>query len=53
MREGSLVKQAKAANKNVKKMKLVVQEDEKRTNTWEENCQRIDKEVPLACTNFT
>ena len=52
LREGVLVKQAKAANTSVKKMKLVVQEAEQRTNTCEENCHRINKAVPLACINF-
>ena len=39
-------------NKSVNKMKQEVQEGEKNTKTWEENRNRINKVVSLACTNF-
>ena len=52
VREGTLVKQEKATNKSVKKMKLKVQEGEQKMKTWEENCHRIDKTIALTCTKF-
>ena len=40
LRKRTLTKQVKAANKNIKKMKLVVHETEQKTKAWEENCQK-------------
>ena len=53
MREHTLAKQAKVANKSIKKMKLVRQENDEKMKAWEENCERIDKVVDMACKNFT
>ena len=52
VRECAMAKQAKSTNKNIQKMKLVIQETERKTKAWEENCQKIDKEVTLACKKF-
>ena len=40
LRKRILIEQVKAANKNIKKMKLVVHETEQKTKAWEENCQK-------------
>ena len=42
----------KAANKNIKKMKLVVHETEQKTKAWEENCHKMEKARTLACKNL-
>ena len=48
-----LAKQAKDENKSIKKMKLVRQENDEKMKASEENCQRIDQVVDMACKNFT
>ena len=34
-------------------MELVRQENDEKMKAWEENCQRIDKAIDLACKKFT
>ena len=50
--EGTFTKHEKFTNISINKMNYVVVEVEKKKNTYEENRQRIDKIVALACTNF-
>ena len=50
--EGTFTKHEKFTNRSINKMNYVVVEVEKKKNTYEENRQRIDKIVSLACTNF-
>ena len=42
----------KDANKDIKKMKLKVQETKHKTKEWKGNYQNIIKEVALSCKNF-
>ena len=37
VREGALIKHDKVENKNVSKMKKIIQETEQKDKTWEEN----------------
>ena len=53
VREGALIKQAKVENKNVSKMKKIVQETKQKSKNWEENKNRCDNVVSLSCSQFS
>ena len=47
LRKRTLTKQVKAANKNIKKMKLVVHETEQKTKAWEEIYQKNRQDISV------
>ena len=53
VREGASIKQEKATNKTISKMKKTIKQVEQKAKTWEENRNKLDNVVALACTNFT
>ena len=52
LRKRNLETKVKAAHKDIKKMKLEIQETEKRKMELEGNCQKISEAISLACKNF-